>query len=141
VPGGHRQDHVEPLGRQRPVLEHGRDDLDRGEAGEVAPGDRRHVGTKLDRDDPAAPLGERHGRLPGPAADLQEPAAGLDTGQPRQVVEQRGRIARPRTIVELGGIVERLAQARTVVPGHARSVPANRDRSARGGGATGEPGR
>jgi hypothetical protein len=122
VERGRHQDEVERLGRQRPVLEGRGDDLDRGEAGEPAPGDRGEVPAQLHGDDPAAALGQRHGRLPGPGADLQHPAARPDAGQPRQVLEQRRRVARPGPVVQLGGLVEGPAPPLAVGPWHGGSA-------------------
>jgi hypothetical protein len=79
VERGRRQDQVERLGGERPALEGGGDDLDRREPGQVAAGDGRQLGAELHGHDPAAPLGQRDGRLPGPRADLQHPRAGADT--------------------------------------------------------------
>jgi hypothetical protein len=75
VERGRRQDHVERLGGQWPVLERGGDDLDLGEAGKVSPGDGRQIRAQLDGDNAAAALSQRHRRLPGAGADLQQPAS------------------------------------------------------------------
>jgi hypothetical protein len=130
---GRRHNDVERLGRLRPVLEPGGDDLDLGKAGEVAPGDCRQLNAQLDSDDMAAALGQRHGGLPGPWADLQHPAAWADPRQLRQVLEQRRRVAWPRPVVQLGGLVEGSSQSRAVGARHAKECAAvERARDARG---------
>jgi hypothetical protein len=75
VEGGRGQDHVERVRGQRPVLERADHHLHAREAGELAAGHRRQAGAELDRDDPAAPLGQRHGRLagPGPISSTRQP--------------------------------------------------------------------
>jgi len=77
----------------------------------IRPGDGRQVRAQLDGDDVAAALGQRHGGLPGPWADLQHPAAWADPRQLRQVVEQRRRVAWPRPVIQIGGLVEGRSQS------------------------------
>jgi hypothetical protein len=89
VERGRRQHHVERVRGQWPVLERGDGHLHEREAGQLAAGDGRQAGAELDRDDLAAPLGQRHGRLPRPAADLEHAAARPDAGQLGEVVEHR----------------------------------------------------
>jgi hypothetical protein len=122
VERGRGQDDVERLGRQGPVLERGGDDLDLGEAGEVASGEGGKLRAELHRDDLAATLGQRHGGLPGPGADLQHPAARPDPGQLGQVVEERRRVARPGPVVQVGGLVEGRPQPLVIGWWHPNSV-------------------
>jgi len=56
-----------------PLLNVGVDDLDVGEGGQVAARHFRHVGAEVDRQDLAAPLGQRSRRLTCSAADLEDP--------------------------------------------------------------------
>jgi hypothetical protein len=77
----------------------------------IRPRDGRQVRAQLDGDDVAAALGQRHGGLPGPWADLQHPAAWADPRQLRQVVEQRRRVAWPRPVIQIGGLVEGRSQS------------------------------
>ena len=118
---------VERLVWQRPAFEGGCDHLDGGEASQVTPRDGRQLGSELDRDDLTAALGQWHGRLAGPAADLQHPAARPDAGQLGQVVEHCRGVARPRSIVPLGVLVEGHAEARGLLGGdvafRSESVP------------------
>jgi hypothetical protein len=122
VERGRGQDQVERLRRQRPVLERGRDDLDLGEPGEVAPGHRGQVGAELDGHDPAAALGQWDRRLPGAGADLQHAGTRPDPGQLGQVVEQRRRIAGPHPVVQVGDLVEGRAPPLPVL-GHGSGPP------------------
>jgi hypothetical protein len=87
VKRGRGHDHVEWLGGQWPVFEGGDDHMHEREAGESAASNGRQARTELDRDDLAAAFGQRHGCLPGPAADLEHAAARTDAGQLGEVVE------------------------------------------------------
>ncbi len=93
-----------------PVLERGRDDADEREPG--GPGSRpvRQGRAQFHRRDRKPPLGQRHRRLPGPAADLDDPVALPEAGRLEQVVEQGARQYRPGPVVSLGIGVEPAAQ-------------------------------
>jgi hypothetical protein len=121
------EDRAERLGRRRPVLERGVDDLDVREGRELAPRDGGQPRAELDRDDRVAALRERDRRLAGAGADLEDAVARLQAGQPGEVVEELGRVVRPSAVVALGILVEgaapaqRAVQPRSIVTG----VPVN----------------
>jgi len=72
-----------------PVLERARHHVDGRKARQPAPPDVGQLRAELDRRDGQPALRQRHGGLPGAAADLDHPVSRSQPGQPHQVVEQR----------------------------------------------------
>jgi hypothetical protein len=90
---------VERLHRQWPVLESRRNYLHRRKRGQLASGDRGHLGAELNGHHPPAPSGEWDGGLSCPATDLQHPTMWTDARQLCQIVEQCQWIARTNAVV------------------------------------------
>ena len=107
VPGGGRVHQREPA--PVPVLEPPVHHLDAVRR-QVLPRTGREFLAEFDASDPVPARGQRPGRLPGRAAHLEQPVAGLDPGGRDQVLVQLGRVLRPGPVVAVRRLPERLAQ-------------------------------
>lgn len=122
-----------------PVLEPRCLDLDVLEPAHPIPGDRGQCGTRLDGGDRPSELSHRTRRLAGPAAHLQDVGPVADPRDGGEVGEELARVARPHSLVQLGHLVEQLAEVAPIVSCHQsrgarhRARPAMVRSRARGG--------
>jgi hypothetical protein len=105
-----------------PVLERGRNHADAGEPRRPNTRHVRQCRAQLDRSDPKPALGQWHRRLPGPAANLDNPVTPPETGRLDQVVKQDIRKHRPGPVISVGISVEPATQRTSrAVPWHRRT--------------------
>jgi hypothetical protein len=121
-----------------PVLKRTGHYLGGRERGQALAGDGREFGAQFDGGDGQPAPGERHGRLPATAADLDHPVSRLETSPVDQVVKQLRRADRPGALVIRCGEVKpgaQLAAPWVIRHGfHRATVVAGRPgRSAQGG--------
>src|ERR687886_1431088 len=106
-----REGEIEGFDLHRPLLEGANIDRYIWIWEQVAPSDGGHLHSELHTLDTIAAPRKRHGRLPRPAADLQDATLRGDTAQLNHSVKQRFRIARTHLIIQLRDLVESYAKA------------------------------